>query len=68
MTTITGRRVKVLAMTLGLAPGQEPSEWFACCTEADWSQGGLSCNWYGAYRDSRAQAKADAARHRRSHT
>lgn len=68
------RRVKVHAMTLGLPEGVEPTEWFACCTEADWSlvdprtgELGLSCNWYGGYRSSRAEAKADAARHRRTH-
>jgi hypothetical protein len=42
-------------------------EWFAACTDADWSQGGVSCNWYGEYRTDKRDAEADAARHRRSH-
>lgn len=62
------RRVRVHALTIALGPDEKPSEWFACCTEADWSQGGVSCNWYGEYRDNPAHAKSDAARHRRTHT
>lgn len=64
---MSARPVRVHAMTLCLPPGQEPTEWYASCTDADWSQGGRSCNWYGEYRDSEAQAKSDAARHRRTH-
>jgi hypothetical protein len=47
----------------------EAPAWFACCTDADWSQpGGRGCNWYGEYRQTKAEAKADAARHRRTHS
>lgn len=61
------RPVRVRAMTITLASGEAPREWFASCTDADWSDGGSSCNWYGKSRPTESQAKADAARHRRSH-
>lgn len=59
--------VEVVAMRLGLEDDEPTREWYACCTDADWSRGGVSCNWYGRERDDERDAKTDAARHRRSH-
>lgn len=53
------------------APDVEGGEWFACCTETVWLHAEQrlhqGCNWYGAWRATELEAKADAARHRRAH-
>jgi len=62
------RPVRVHARRLALRDDEPTREWYASCTDADWSQpGGRGCNWYGEYRDTEREAKTDAARHRRAH-